>query len=398
MTLALLMMRGSPDMRMTRRRWGVAAVAAGVVAAAAWALVPDPIRVDVALVTRGPLEVSLAEDGITRIRERYEVAAPVAGRLRRVEVHPGDEVKPGTPLVYLDPAPLDPRQEAQLTARLHSAERAAREADALLRRTRDAARRAHLEANRMRQLAASRIVSRDALEAAVTSESMAANDREAARFRAEATTYDVEVARAALGQFETSHDVVVRSPVRGRVLQVLHESETVVPAGAPLILVGDPASLEVVADFLSTDAVRIRTAAEARIERWGGDQPLAARVRLVEPAAFTKVSALGVEEQRVNVLCDLGSRPLTLGDQYRVDVRVVLWRGSATKVPATAVFTTAGAWTVFAVRDGRAHLQRVGVGHMGETEVEITNGLAPGEAIIVHPSDQVREGVRVAKR
>ncbi|HEX6086923.1 MAG TPA: HlyD family efflux transporter periplasmic adaptor subunit [Thermoanaerobaculia bacterium] len=385
-------------MKMTRRRWGVATAGTFIVAAAAWALVPDPIAVDVVQVSRGPLEVSIAEDGITRIRERYEVAAPVAGRLRRVDVHAGDEVGAGTPLVHIEPAPLDPRQAAQLTGRLHAAERAAREADALLRRTRDAARRAHLEAERIRRLAKDAVVSRDALEAALTAASMAAREQEAARFRAEATAYDVEVARAALGDFDAEHDVVVRSPVRGRVLQVLHESETVVAAGAPLILVGDPASLEVVADFLSTDAVRIRPGAEVRIERWGGDAPLAARVRLVEPAAFTKISALGVEEQRVNVVCDLAGPAPALGDQYRVDVRVVLWRGTATKVPATALFTTGGAWTAFAVRDGHARLQRVGVGHMGDTEVEITSGLAAGDAIVVHPSDQVHDAVRVSKR
>jgi HlyD family secretion protein len=350
-------------------------------------------------VARGPLEVSIAEDGITRIRERYEVAAPVTGKLLRVEVHPGDAVDAGTPLVHMRPSPLDPKQEAQLTGRLHSAERAASEAQALVRRARDAARGAHLEAQRIRKLAAASIVSRDALEAAVTSESVAAREEEAARFRAEATTYDVAVAKAALGQLDDGVDeMIVRAPVRGRVLQVLHESETIVGAGTPLVLVGDSSTLEVVADFLSTDAVRIRPGAEVRLERWGGPTPLAARVRLVEPAAFTKVSALGVEEQRVNVICDLLAAPPTLGDQYRVDVRVVLWRGVTTKVPATALFTSAGGWNAFVVRDGRARLQRVDVGEMSDTEVEIKGGLQPNDTILVHPSDQIADGVRITTR
>ncbi|HEX7808970.1 MAG TPA: HlyD family efflux transporter periplasmic adaptor subunit, partial [Thermoanaerobaculia bacterium] len=255
---------------MTKRRWSVAAVATLIVAAAAWALVPDPIEVDVARVTRGALEVSIAEDGMTRIRERYEVAAPVAGRLLRVEVHSGDEVRPDSALVHIEPLPLDPKQEAQLTARLHSAEQAAHEAQALLQRARDAAKRAHAEAERIGKLAANAIVSRDALEAARTAESIAAKEQEAARFRAEATAYDVTVAKAALGL--DASEIVVRSPVRGRVLQVLHESERVVAAGTPLIVVGDPSSLEIVADFLTTDAVRIRPDAAARIERWGGAQ------------------------------------------------------------------------------------------------------------------------------
>jgi HlyD family secretion protein len=296
---------------MTKRRWGAAAVGTLVVAAAAWALVPEPIEVDVARVVRGPLEVSIAEDGMTRIRERYEVAAPVAGRLLRVEVHAGDEVRPDAPLVWIEPLPLDPKQEAQLTARLEAAQRSAREAQALLRRAGDAAQRARTEAARIGKLAKESIVSRDAFEAARTAESIAAKEQEAARFRAEATTYEVAVAKAALRL--DAAEIVVRSPVHGRVLQVLRESERVVAAGTPLIVVGDPASLEIVADFLTTDAVRIRPGAPARIERWGGAQALAARVRLIEPAAFTKISALGVEEQRVNVICDLVFRDRDCG-------------------------------------------------------------------------------------
>ena len=383
-------------MRMTKRRWGVATAGTLIVAAAAWALVSDPVDVDVARVSRGPLEVTIAEDGVTRIRERYEVAAPVAGRLLRVDVHPGDFVSPDSPLMRIEPVPLDPKQEAQLAARLESAQRAAREAQVLVRRARDAARRAHSEAERIGRLAAGAIVSRDALEAARTAESMAAKEQEAARFRAEATAYDVAVAKAALGT--DAAEVVVRSPVRGRVLQVLHESERVVAAGTPLVLVGDPSSLEIVADFLTTDAVRIQPGATARIERWGGSQPLHARVRLVEPAAFTKISALGVEEQRVNVICDLVDTPAKLGDQYRVDVRVVLWSGTAMKVPATALFTSGGQWNVFVVRAGRARLQRVTTGQMSDTDVEIAAGLQPNDTILVHPSDQIHDGVRVSAR
>ncbi len=384
-------------MRMTKRRWGVAAVGTFIVAAAAWALMPEPIEVDAATVARGPLEVSIAEDGITRIRERYEVTASVTGRLMRVEVHAGDAVDTDTPLARIEPAPLDPKQEAQLSARLQSAVRAEGEAQALLRRARDAAQRSHAEAARIRKLAADSIVSRDALEAALTATSMAAKEQDAARFRAEASAYDVVVARAALGQL-ADDEVVIRSPVAGRVLQVLHESEKVVAAGTPLILVGNPSSLEVVADFLSTDAVRIRPGAIARIERWGGAGPLGARVRLIEPAAFTKISALGVEEQRVNVVCDLVDPPTTLGDQYRVDVRVVLRSGEATKAPATAFFTSGGAWNVFAIREGRAHLQAVTIGEMSDMEVEIRSGLQIGDAIVMHPSDQIHDGVRVAVR
>jgi HlyD family secretion protein len=381
---------------MTKRRWGVAIAAILIAAAAVWALVPDPIDVDVAQVVRGPLEVSIAEDGMTRIRERYEVAAPVAGRLLRIEVHPGDEVRPDTPLVRIQPVPLDPKQEAQLAARLQAADRAAREAQALLRRAHDAAQRARSEAGRIRKLADEAIVSRDALEAALTAESIAVKEQEAARFRSEATAYDVVVARAALGL--DGAEITVRSPVHGRVLQVLHESERVVNAGTPLIVVGDPKSLEIVADFLTTDAVRIPARASARIERWGGAKALAARVRGVEPAAFTKTSALGVEEQRVNVICDLVEGTPVLGDQFRVDVRVVLWSGTVVKVPATALFMTEDRWNIFLLRDGRARLQRVAVGQMSDTEAEITSGLRQNETVLSHPSDQIHDDVRVSER
>lgn len=383
-------------MRMTRRRWGVLVAVGLIVAAAAWALVPDPIEVDVAQVSRGPLEVTIADDGVARVRERYEVAAPVAGRLLRIEVHAGDLVRPGTQLLRIEPAPLEPKQEAQLEARLKAAQRAAREAQALLRRARDAAQRAHSEADRVGRLAEGAIVSRDALESARTAESMAQKEEDAARFHAEAAAFDVAVAKAALTT--DAAEVVVRSPVEGRVLQVLHESERVVTAGTPLILVGDPASLEIVADFLTTDAVRIKPGADVRIERWGDPRPLAGRVRVIEPAAFTKVSALGVEEQRVNVVCDLNELPATLGDQYRVDVRVVLWSGTAIKVPATALFKDADRWKVFVLREGRARVRPVETGPMSETEVAITSGLQPNETILLHPSDQIHDGVRVAAR
>jgi HlyD family secretion protein len=388
-------------MRMTKRRWGVVAIGAGVLAAAGWALVPNPVDVEVVKVSRGPLTVSMSEDGITRVRERYEVAAPVAGRLLRVVVHPGDSVDPDTPLLHVQPSPLDPKSEAQLTARLSSAGQSEREADAMLLRARDAHARATTEAGRIRKLAAQSIVSQDALDAANTNESIAAKDLAAARFRSEAAKYEVQVARAALNAYDergVPREIVVRSPVCGRVLQVLHESESVVTAGTPLVTIGDCGDLEAVADFLTADAVKIRPGARALIERWGGPNALEARVRLIEPAAFTKVSALGVEEQRVNVVADFVDPPRVLGDQYRVDMRVIAWDGVATKVPATAVFTSGGGSKIFAISGGRARLRPVSIGHAGETEVEIVSGLEPGDEVILHPSDQVRDGVRVRAR
>lgn len=381
-------------MRMTKRRWGVAAMAGGTLLLAGWALRPKPIDVEVVRAARGPLTVSIAEDAVTRVRERYDVAAPVAGRLLRVAVHAGDDVQPGATLARIEAAPLDPKSEAQLTARLRGAEQSAREAEAMVRRAVDAHGRAAVEVKRLRALAAQSIVSRDQLDAVTTAEALAARDVQAAHFRAAAARYDVALARAALGASDRG-DVVLRAPVGGRVLQVLRESEAVVAAGTPVVSIGDPADLEIVADYLSADAVKIRPGDRMLVEQWGGPRPLAARVRVIEPSAFTKISALGVEEQRVNVIADFTEPAPRLADRYRVDARVVVWQGQALKVPATAVFTLHGAAHVFAVRDGRARMQQVETGHAGETDVEIVRGLAAGDAVVRHPSDQVRDGVRV---
>lgn len=388
-------------MRLTKRRWAAVAVTASIFAIAGWALVPKPIGVDAVEVARGPLTVSISEDAVTRVRERYDVAAPVAGRLLRVVVHPGDEVKRDALLAHIEPAPLDPKSEAQLNARLRSAERTAAEAEAMLRRANDAHQRASVDAARIRKLAQQSIVSRDQLDTATTSESMAAKDQQAARFRFEAAKYDVAVARAALESFDesgTMREVVVRAPVNGRVLQVLRESESIVTAGMPIISVGDPSDLEIVADYLSTDAVKIKRGDRVVIEHWGGAQPLAARVRVIEPSAFTKISALGVEEQRVNVISDFVEPPGPLGDQYRVDSRVIVWQGEATKVPATAVFTSHGKWQLYVVRDKRARLQPIDIGHIGENDVEVVRGVKEGDVVVAHPSDQVRDGIRVRTR
>lgn len=385
-------------MRMTKRRWALTAALAGTFALTGWALVPKPVGVDVTKAARGPLTVSLTEDGVTRVRERYDVTAPVAGRLLRVTVHAGDEVRTGTPLARIAPALLDPKSEAQLRAQLREAERTAQASDALLRRAGDAAVRAASEAARVRKLAQQNIVSRDQLEAATTAESIARREREAAAFQASAARFDIEAVRAALGAFDPSGvpgDIIVRAPVDGRVLQVLRESESAVTPGMPIISVGDPHLLEIVADFLSTDAVKIHPGDRLLVEHWGAGPALEARVRVVEPTAFTKVSALGVEEQRVNVIADFLAPPAALGDQYRVDARVIAWSGTALKVPATAVFSLHGTWNLFVIRGGRARMQRVEVGHIGESEIEIVKGLAAGDTVISHPSDQVREGVRV---
>ena len=385
-------------MKLTRKRWGVIIGAGAALALSAYALVPEPVTVETVAASRGPLTVSLANQAVTRVRERFDVAAPVNGRVLRVDVHAGDIVDESTPIVSMQPAPLDPKQQAQLEARLLEAMRTRAESDAMVRRAAAASAQAHRDAERLSSLSGEAIVSRERTEQAVSVAAVAAKELEAARFRAQAAAFEVDAARAALGAIGSRAQITLCSPVRGRVLRVHHESESVVQAGTPIVQVGDPRTLEVVADFLSTDAVKVRPGDEAAIESWGGEKPIPARVRLIEPSGFMKVSALGVEEQRVNVIADPIDAPTTLGDQFRVDLRVTIWRGSALNVPSTAIFSSKDGWNMFVVRDRRARLQRVTIGHASDDEVEILNGVSQGDLVIAHPTDEVRDGVRVRTR
>lgn len=386
-------------MKLTKRRYGVIFAAIVVVVLTAFAFRPKPVGVEAVRVARGPLMTTVDEQGFTRVRERYEIAAPVAGRQARIDVHPGDDVAAGTALVRFDPAPLDARQVEQLTARIRAAEQLASEAAAAVKRARSAYELAHRERMRAEALAREGVGARAAFEDAKSIESQRARDVDAARFAADAAKFDIDVARAALVAADAEGEIrpiTIRAPVRGRVLRVLHESAGVVAAGTPLLELGDIGTLEVVVDVLSTDGVKVHPGTTALLERWGGDHPLRATVRLVEPSAFTKISALGVEEQRVYVIADLVDRPPQLGDRYRVEARIVLWQGDALKVPSTALFRDRDAWALFVVDHGRARVRRVAVGHQSATESEITNGLREGDTVIAHPSDLLRDGVRVA--
>lgn len=403
-------------------------VAAAVLAAAGlawWVFRPAPLRVDVAPVDRGPLRVTVDEEGETRVRQRYVVAAPTTGRLLRILLDEGDAVDAGSIVARIEPVPLDPRDSAAAQARLEAAEAnesAARARVGLAQATLEQAQRG---ARRADQLSRAGTLAAEDLEEAQLELTRARRELEAARQAADATVHEVEAARAALiaayapeagGPDETpvppagrpgpaaggggacapAPCVEVRAPEGGQVLRVLEESERIVAAGTPLVELGDPAALEIVVDVLSSDAVRIRPGAPVLVEEWGGDRPLQARVRRVEPSAFTKVSALGVEEQRVNVLADLREAPLGLGDGYRVEARIVVWEApDVLRAPASALFRSGKRWAVFAVEDGVARRREVEVGHRGTDAVEVLGGLDAGERVILHPGDRLEDGARV---
>ncbi len=402
--------RSSARRRARRRRTWIRrglliALALAALAALVWAFLPEPVPVDVAVASRGPLEVAVIDDGRTRVIHRYVVSAPAAGRLSRITLRPGDAVAAGAELARVTPAAsplLDARSRAEATARLGAAQARVRQAEAAVARGRSVVAHTRGEAGRIRSLAAQGVAAEQSAVQAEYQAHVAAEELAAAEYGARVATQELAMARAVLSArpADAAGGFAITAPVAGQVLRVLQESETIVPAGTPLIEIGDPAALEVVVDVLSRDAVRIEPGAPARIEQWGGDRTLAGRVRRVEPAAFTRVSALGIEEQRVNVIIAFEpAAPPALGDGYRVEAAIVEWRADdVLRLPASAVFRSADGWATFAIDRGRARRMPVTIGRRNEEMAEITGGLPDGTEVIVHPSDRIADGIRVAPR
>lgn len=377
-------------------KWIVAAGGTTLAVAGAAALLrPAPVVVHAAAAVRGALVVTVDEEAETRVRDRYVVAAPVAGRVARIVLQEGDAVGPGTVVARVFPAPLDARAREQAAARVEAAEDAQRAVDAAVAQARAAHTQAQRSVERVRRLAAGALVAPEDLERAELEETSRRRELESAEFRARAAAHDVEAARSALlgGPGDA---LALSAPVRGRVLRIPERSERVVAAGTPLIEIGDPARIEIVADLLSSDAVKVRPGAPMWIEGWGGDSALRGRLRTVEPSGFTKISALGVEEQRVNVVGDFVDPPGALGDRYRVEIRIVVWEASdILKAPVSALFRSGEGWAVFVVQGGRARVRPVAIGHRNTFQAEITDGLAEGDVVLTHPSDRVADGTRI---
>jgi HlyD family secretion protein len=379
-------------------------VVAAIVLAAVW---PESVVVSVARAERGSLLVSLTEEGETRVRERFVVSAPVAGRLQRIELEPGEAVVAGeTVVARLEPAAsplLDPRTRRELSVATAAARAAVGQARAEREQQATRVERARVTLERDRELARAGAITRDQIEASEAALATAREALRAAEFSVQRAQSELDLAEARLGTPGGSGRLLsVLAPTSGVVLRRLHESEALVPAGEPLLELGDPARTEIVADLLSSDAVRVAAGAPVVIERWGGDRPLDARVRRVEPSGFTKVSALGVEEQRVNVIIDWSSAaapPPALGDGYRVEVAIELWRGDdVLSLPAGALFRRGDDWAAFRVDSGRARLTPVTVGHRTARQVEIESGLTAGDRVILYPPDTLSDGSRVEVR
>lgn len=390
--------------RWVRRGLGVSALLAGVLLAAL-ALRPQPLSVDAAQALIAPLTVSIEESGHTRVKDRYVVSAPSTGRLSRVWLRPGDSVGEGDTLAEISPSPsplIDSRTRAEAEARLGAARSAQGQAQARLASAVTARERAERELERARKLAATDALSPRELEIAEFEYRLRVDEVASAQFALKVAGEDVRLASAALQQQQAGQEryhVDVLAPASGRVLRVLRESAGLVEAGTPLVEVGDPAALEVVVDLLTTDAVHVTPGTPALIVGWGGNQELEARVTRIEPSAFTRLSALGVEEQRVNVILSFTDPPASwaaLGDGFHVEARLVLWRGEQVlQVPTLAVFRRGGGAALFEIDGGRAKLVPVTLGHRGDARVEVVSGLEPGDTVIVHPGDRIEDGIRV---
>jgi HlyD family secretion protein len=392
-------------------KWTIGALlAGGTIGGLALAWRPQPVPVDLAVVERGPMAVTVDEDGRTRVKDRFVVSAPLAGTLARVELHPGDAVHRGDLVARIVPLPaplLDPRSREEAQARVASARALVKQAGSRIEQARAAHDFARREADRQHVLLREGATAPQIVEQADLAERTRSEERTSAEFGARVAESEMRLAQAALRRLGAApgprgEQFEVRSPVEGRVLRVMQESEGAVQPGTALIEIGDPAGLEIVVDVLTADAVEIRPGAPALIERWGGDSSLHGHVHRVEPSAFTRVSALGVEEQRVNVIIDLDEpreRWAALGDGYRVETRTVIWQApDVLRVPAGAVFRHRGGWAVYAVERGVVRLGSVEVGHRNGAQVEILSGLRPGERVVVYPSNNVVDGAKAEAR
>jgi HlyD family secretion protein len=366
-----------------------------------WMLRPESVAVETATAAIGPLTATVGDEGQTRVRDRHMVTSPVPGRLERISLEVGDPVRPGMVVARLAPVPLDARSRQQAEAALAASRDLERSAAAAVGEARGGLEQARADRQRAERLVAGGGIAPAEVERLQILERVRERELEAAEGRASAAAHDVEAARSALLSSEAAPGSSGRTlnltcPVGGRVLAIAERSARTVAPGEPLLEVGDPADLEVVVDLLSADAVKVEPGMPMLLSGWGGDSVLEGRVRRIEPSGFTKISALGVEEQRVNIVGDLVNPTPALGDRFRVDVAVVLWQSdSVLKVPSSALFRRGSGWALFVVEDGRARERQVTIGHESGTESEVLQGVAPGDRLIRHPTDQVRDGVRV---
>lgn len=394
-----------------RARIGITLLGLAIAGGLVYGFLPRAVAVDATPAVQGPLAVTIEEEGKTRVMERYVVSAPMSGYARRIELQVGDAVQQGQVLVVIEPArsdALDPRSRAQAQAQVNAAQAALSAARENARAAASQADLARQELQRAESLRQANFISAQALDKARAEVSRTQAAQLAAEHTVNVARFELETARAALSRTgglqigEPAETLSVRAPVDARVLKIVRESEGTVQAGQPLLEIGNPETLEIEVEVLSTHAVQIAPGSKVLLERWGGGQTLHGAVRVIEPTGFTKVSALGVEEQRVRVIADITSAPEVwrrLGDGYRVEARFVVWEGAdVLQIPASALFRLNDGWAVFVVENGRAKTRPVEIGQRAGLTVQVLSGLEAGERLITHPDDRIKEGKRVKMR
>jgi len=397
---------------MQLRRWIIVIIiTVGVISAIVYGFMPKPVSVDLVKVSRGPLKVTVEEEGRTRVKDRFVVSAPVAGFMRRIQFDVGDRVQKGQSLVELEPLKsnlLDPRSHAAAQAAVSSAEASLKVEEERARAAAADAEYARTNLERIRKLYEGGYVAKDALEQAETGAKRAGANLLSAEAAVKVARFELERAQTVLRHSAAENTeiqgkiVTIQSPVNGSVLKIYRESEGVVQSGEPVIDIGDPEKLEVKVEVLSADAVKIKPGASVLFERWGGNSTLPGRVRVVEPAGFTKISSLGVEEQRVLVIVDLTSSDKgaqSLGDGYRLEASFIIWVGKdILQAPASALFRNQEGWAIFVVKNNRALKREVRVGQRTGLVAEVLSGLTEGEEVISHPDNSIEDRTRVRPR
>ena len=395
----------------SRSRIGIILLVLVIAAALLYGFYPRAVVVDVVAAVSAPLAVTIEEEGKTRVMERYVVSAPVAGYARRIDLHVGDVVQANQVLVQLEPArseALDPRSRAQMQAQLNAAQAAVSAAVENARAAAAQATLAEQELQRVESLRKVNFISEQALDRARTELSRSQATKQAAQYTANMARFELDKVRATLASTanqqagKSAETISVRAPVAARVLKLVHESEGLVQAGQPLLEIGNPDTLEIAVEVLSTQAVQIAPGSKVLFDRWGSDTTLQGVVRMIEPTGFTKVSALGVEEQRVRVIADITSaREIwrRLGDGYRVEARFVIWEGKdILQIPASALFRQGKDWAAFVVENGRAKIRVLTIGQRAGLIVQALSGIKAGEKVITHPEDKIKDGARVKVR
>jgi len=393
-----------------RRAWLIVIVAV-IILAITYGFLPKPVPVETAEVKRGYMRVDIEEEGKTRVMDRYVISAPVSGFALRIDFVVGDMLSKGQTITALEPlrsSVLDPRSRAEAEARVSAAEAALNSAKENTSAAQASAGFAKKGLSRIENLFKEELATQENLDAAETESHRTEAALRSSEFTVKVAQYELEAARTAL-KYSAADDgtgnaekVLIKAPVNGSVLKVIHESEGVVNQGQPLIEIGDSRALEIEVDVLSADAVKIRPGTTVLFDRWGGDKPLKGVVRSVEPAGFTKISALGVEEQRVLVICDIVSPPeewSRLGDSYRVEASFILWEdNNVLQVPTSALFRFNEGWVVFVYSDKKAELRQVQIGNRNGLRAEIVSGLSEGDSVITHPDSSIEDGAKVKLR